>query len=790
MPGPTQPWDQSGDPRESTVDLPRLDLAELADYFRGSPDLPEPGGVLEPLPEPDQGAFPAPSRRPNPEPGQSLPSHRSDPEPGRSLPSRKPDPEPGRSLPSRRPEQAGFLHPYAQLDGPYQPTRVEPTRTPPAALITPRAEPARTPPAAPITPRAEPARMPPVEPPRMPPLEPARTAPANPLMPAPAPAAPDPGVVRRSGGQTASRARDQADQSGPAVHVTASGPPPTPPPSAPPPPPPAPRALPARPAPVIASPAVPLPAAPLPAAPPPAMPPPAAPSPAPGTLPAANAQGQPAGFASAAKAPAGSFADLRSRLARLPAGHPSSPFDDGGQVRPVPIRLRQLELGLPAPGREPVGSLLADVGIDSIELDQVGRDLADHARALADLNLPEPERPELDLPELDLPELDLLEPDLPDAGVPEPDGPAPDIADQDLPDPDRPDPASPLAEPMATSGSDAVGTADDAPSRFPSDAGPRRPWGDPYAADNGRAAGGKPADLSLGPWQASQTPRVTGLEGLTSRGGNGHGSGHSGHGRTNGHGSAQSPRLSQPGPARPDPSGRDADRRDTAQHRSIEPGARRHERAAADLRPLVDHTLARCREAEGRNVISGYGSSGLTPAIQRIASHLPFGGLAPGSDADSLKSPDRFAAKLARLIARNPGRAPEELAAAISDAVRYAFVFEAPDYVEGTWLVHRRLKSHGFELEIRRNRWESPEYKGIFTQWHDPAHHLSFEVQFHTTASWAVVQQTYDAYVRITDPATLPAERARLRARQVAAAAAAKAPPECAEIADFRLESR
>jgi hypothetical protein len=63
-------------------------------------------------------------------------------------------------------------------------------------------------------------------------------------------------------------------------------------------------------------------------------------------------------------------------------------------------------------------------------------------------------------------------------------------------------------------------------------------------------------------------------------------------------------------------------------------------------------------------------------------------------------------------------------------------------------------------------------------------------VQFHTTASWAVVQQTYDAYVRITDPATLPAERARLRARQVDAAAAAKAPPECAEIADFRLESR
>ena len=38
-------------------------------------------------------------------------------------------------------------------------------------------------------------------------------------------------------------------------------------------------------------------------------------------------------------------------------------------------------------------------------------------------------------------------------------------------------------------------------------------------------------------------------------------------------------------------------------------------------------------------------------------------------------------------------------------------------------------------------------------------------------------KRTHDAYVRITDPATPPAERAQLRARQVAAAASATAPP-------------
>jgi len=189
-------------------------------------------------------------------------------------------------------------------------------------------------------------------------------------------------------------------------------------------------------------------------------------------------------------------------------------------------------------------------------------------------------------------------------------------------------------------------------------------------------------------------------------------------------------------------------------------------------------------------MFGGYGSSGLTPVIDRLAAQLPAGGLAPGSEADSLKPADRFAAKLAKMIARNPGRPPDELAASISDGVRYAFTFEPDDYTECTWLVHRKLKAHGFELQTRRNRWDSPEHKGIFTSWRDPAHGISFEVQFHTMASWDAAKRTHDAYLRITDPATPPAERAQLRARQVLAAASASAPPGCMEIADWRAEPR
>jgi hypothetical protein len=212
-------------------------------------------------------------------------------------------------------------------------------------------------------------------------------------------------------------------------------------------------------------------------------------------------------------------------------------------------------------------------------------------------------------------------------------------------------------------------------------------------------------------------------------------------------------------------------------------------RLTASQRELVDRVLLACRAAEGRNAVGGYGSSGLTPALLRIAAQLPVGGLAPGSEADTLKPADRFAAKLARLLARQPGRPAEQLAACISDGIRYAFVFDAAAYTEGTMLVHRKLKAQGFDLEARRNQWNSPEYKGVFTRWHDPAHGLPFEVQFHTDESWTVVKRMHAAYVQITEPATPPAERARLRAEQARAEEAVPQPSGWTNIGDLRADA-
>jgi hypothetical protein len=794
MPGPSQPWDLSGDPRESTVDLPRLDLAGLADYFAGGPaadldrsggsglaapsslgpqsspdallagtelprrpglteraELPrrpglsESSGLTRPARLPESTGLTRPARLPE-STGLTGPARLPEP-PGLLEPL--PDPDLGRfSTPNRGPEPTAFLDPYASPDVPAQP--------PPTRADEPGIPAASSPAAANSPPASDPA--------------------ANASSAVAAGAGPGMSAVANDAHEWDEPAPHEWDE--PAPPATASAQPDA--------------IADLRPAQALVS----------------ERPPAVAP---PGIIAAEPVQRPSTGFGSPDRATAGSHADLRSRLARLPAGHPSSPYDDGGQGRPAPTRLRQLELGVPAPERElperSAPDISAAAGTDH-EPASVARNHADR-----------PQHAESDQAESD-------------RAASAPDSEAGQLAAADM---DMHDVESRRTPPHRPSPDDA---AVDREAPFPVRNGDgqrsaRSEWADPYAHGNGHPADGRPADLALGPWQGGAlAPRLSGLEGLSARGGNGHRNGHTSGDRQRATHLGPEPldraprspasregardlrdptardaaRRDAPDPR--DPAGRDAARRETVQHQTIEPGAARLDSrtrrspepdarqpraiaaAAEDLRAMVDRTLASCRTAEGRNVFGSYGSSGLTPAIQRIAAQLPYGGLAPGSEADSLKSPDRLAAKLARLIARYPGRTPEELAAAISDVVRYAFTFETADYVDGTWLVHRRFKAHGFELEARRNRWESPECKGIFTQWRDPAHNLAFEVQFHTTASWAVVQRTYDAYVLITDPATPPAERARLRARQVSAAAAASAPPNWTEIGDFRLDPR
>jgi hypothetical protein len=482
----------------------------------------------------------------------------------------------------------------------------------------------------------------------------------------------------------------------------------------------------------------------------------------------------------------GSLADLQLRLERLPSGHPSSPYDDQGQPKPALQQLRQLELPLADEERESESSARA-----SRLSAAVGEPNGAASRPL------QASRP--------LPAAAASRPDWTTSqnGAPLP-----------APSPTRDEPAR--RNGVISHGSSQY---DDGTSQYD-----YVPAADEPPARNGRTA---PAEPFSNGWRDRDEPAT---------GQNGHSAGHAGTGDLTASGLPGGPAAQDDYPPKSRGSDQYSVLDDGAPEHSVpehsvpehglpehglpehglpehglpehslpehslpehQPGAEaildrglaEHGALTREQEELADQALGRYRSADGRNVFGGYGESGLTPAIRRVEAHLPNGRLAPDTDLHTLKSPERYKDKLARLIARNPGVPARDLAAEIYDAARYTFVFEPEDYTDGTWLVHRRLKAHGFELEARRNRWESPEYKGIRTRWRDPAHDLAFEVQFHTPLSWDVVQRTHEAYLRITHPDTPPAERAQLRARQVAAAATTRAPPRCAEIGDFRADVR
>jgi hypothetical protein len=205
---------------------------------------------------------------------------------------------------------------------------------------------------------------------------------------------------------------------------------------------------------------------------------------------------------------------------------------------------------------------------------------------------------------------------------------------------------------------------------------------------------------------------------------------------------------------------------------------------------VAEEALGRCRIAEGRNVFGGYGHSGLTPAMRRVEAHLEHGSLAPDTENFTLKSADSFKKKLADLILRHPDKSAEELSLEVPDGIRYSFIIEAEHYAEATLQAHSRLKGNGFDLEVRRNCWKIPGYKGINSRWRDPAHDLVFEVQFHTGESWDTWQRAHALYEAIGDLSTPPEQRARLRAIYADMSAAIPVPPGCTAIPDYRQEGR
>ncbi|MGO9503582.1 MAG: hypothetical protein ACLPUO_18895 [Streptosporangiaceae bacterium] len=460
----------------------------------------------------------------------------------------------------------------------------------------------------------------------------------------------------------------------------------------------------------------------------------------------------------------GSPADLWLRLERLPPGHPSSPYHDDGSRKPPPPRLKHLELPRTSDDHDKDAARPARADSPARE-SAVAADPAATADPPAFSNGLTDHRETAGLSELSG---ELAGP----AAAPSGSGLADRAAASSVNGGDRAAASSVNGGDRAAASSvtglgdrAAAGRGDRAgelqlsggrelPHRAPASSGHELPDRAAGAADNGlaeysriRAAASRAAH-GIAPDSPghSVTPGGDGRPGI-----------------------AVSAISGRPAGRSPAATGTDAGRMTGPPHGPDEPRVAedgswrwRGARLTPEERHIADSVHAQYRAAEGQNVFGGYGRSGLTPAMRRIEAQLDHGQLAPDTERYALRDANVFRRQLASLVARYPGRPAEDLAYRIPDTIRYAYIFDTDRYTDGTWQVHRRLKTHGFELEERHNGWAGGDRQGIRSRWRDPAHNLPFEVQFHTPDSWETQLQGH--------------------------ASAIPAPRECAEITDYRRE--
>ena len=127
----------------------------------------------------------------------------------------------------------------------------------------------------------------------------------------------------------------------------------------------------------------------------------------------------------------------------------------------------------------------------------------------------------------------------------------------------------------------------------------------------------------------------------------------------------------------------------------------------------------------------------------------------------------------------------EQAVSVVSDTIRYTFQYREARYTQGVWSDIERLKGEGFKLHQLKNSWSDEEYKGINSQWIEPATGQRFEVQFHTRISFQAKQLTHDAYERIRTEQADEFEKMVLKAFQRKVSAEVPIPPGAADIPDY-----
>jgi hypothetical protein len=179
----------------------------------------------------------------------------------------------------------------------------------------------------------------------------------------------------------------------------------------------------------------------------------------------------------------------------------------------------------------------------------------------------------------------------------------------------------------------------------------------------------------------------------------------------------------------------------------------------------------------------------ITPAMRALESEDPHRHLT-GLE-HHLKGTERLKEKVARALEEQPDLTPRQALSAVPDAIRFTLSYSDEKYTAGLTADLERLTASGCELaKPLRNGWESDQYKGINTQWREPATAQLFEVQFHTQASFEAKQLSHAAYERIRNPQTSDAELPELEDFQRRVCAKIPIPPGATDIAYLPRKDR
>ena len=132
------------------------------------------------------------------------------------------------------------------------------------------------------------------------------------------------------------------------------------------------------------------------------------------------------------------------------------------------------------------------------------------------------------------------------------------------------------------------------------------------------------------------------------------------------------------------------------------------------------------------------------------------------------KDIDTMAAKVDRINQDRvddgePPYTDEEAIASISDALRYTMILPDPAFRAGAQLVINELREQGWRATVK-NSIENPTatgYRGVNVSLVDGEGHR-FELQFHTEASNALVNEVHPSYKEARNPETPPERRKEL----------------------------